>query len=441
MLLFGSRRSAVVVRLSGFSRLINAFLPSAALQKDIVALADQGTASITNFLTSVIVGRACMKEQLGLYTLGFSILFFMLHAQNSLVSLPYTVRAPRYLKDDSLGYYSGTTLVCQLIWSALVVALLISIGIVLSLATTGANGISSVIWTLAATSSVILFRQYVRRFCFAHLRMGTALLLDSSVAVIQLSGLLCLAHLRILSASTAYMVTGVACALTCAVWFTSSRKLFKYDFAQLASVFQLHWSFGKWLLTSGLVIAAATQAYPWLLSHFQGVGAVGVLSACLGVAYLINPLVIGAENVVGPKSAHVYAQGGIKRLRRTVVTYTLLLGAALGLYSLLLICCGDWIVSVIYGHEYTGNGVIVATLAVAQLAAALAMPVGFGLMAIENSRAIMISSLIALFITVICGVWMVRSFGVLGAAVSMSLALTASLVYCWIVFFRATKAA
>jgi O-antigen/teichoic acid export membrane protein len=271
--------------------------------------------------------------------------------------------------------------------------------------------------------------------------MGTALLLDSSVVAVQVSGLLFLAHLQILSASTAYMVTGIACALTCVVWFTSSHKMFRYDLAHVAPVFRLHWSFGKWLLTSGLVIAAAIQAYPWLLSHFLGVGAAGVLSACTGVAYLINPLVIGVENVLGPKSAHAYAQGGVKRLRSTVITYTLLLAATLGLFSLLLIYFGGWAVSALYGHEYAGNGAIVATLAVAQLATALAMPVTFGLMALENSHAIVMGSLIALCLTAVCGVWMVSSFGVLGAAVGMSLAMSASLIYRCVVFVKLTNAA
>jgi O-antigen/teichoic acid export membrane protein len=421
--------------------LINGFLPSGALHKDMIALADQGIASMTNFLTGVIIGRACTKEQLGLYTLGFSILFLMQHTQNSLVSLPYTIHAPRYRKDDSLSHYSGTTLVLQLIWSALAVAFLISIGTVLSLTTTRAGGLTPVIWALAATSSVILFRQYVRRFCFAHLRMGTALLMDSIIAVIQVSGLLCLAHLRILSASAAYLVTGGACALTCVVWFISSRKMFRYDLTQVTQVFQLHWSFGKYLLTSGLVMAAANQAYPWLLSHFWGMGATGVFSACTGVALLINPLVIGTENLLGPKTAHAYAQGGIERLRRTVITYTVLLAAMMGLFSLLLICCGGWIVSAIYGHQYAGNGVIVAVFAVVQLATALALPVGFGLMAIEKSYAIMTSSLIALCITFVFGVWMVKSFGVLGAALGMSLAVSSSWIYRCIVFVKLTNAA
>lgn len=439
MSLLNGSPDAMPVRLFRFPKFIYGFLPSGGLQKGTVALADQGIASATNLLTGAIIGRTCTKEQFGFYALGFSILFLMQHAQNSLVSLPYTIHAPRYSKDDTLYSYSGITLVHQLIWSALVIAFFISMGVVLSLTATGEEGLISVIWALAATASAILFRQYVRRFCFAHLLMGTVLLLDSTVAVIQISGLLFLAYQHILSASAAYMVTGVACALTCAIWFIFSRKMFRYDLTQAVPVFQLHWSFGNWLMISGLLIAAASQVYPWLLSYLLGVGAAGVLSACTGVAFLINPLVIGVENVLGPKSAHAYAQGGIKGLRRTITRYTLLLAVTLGFFSLLFICCGDWAVSILYGHEYTGNGVIVATLTFAQLVAALAMPVGFGLMTIEGSRAIMISSLIALFVTATCGVWMIEHFGVLGAAFGMSLALSASLIYRCVAFIKLTS--
>ena len=61
-------------------------------------LADQGVSSATNFLTGVIIARACSKEELGLYMLGFSLVLFVTDLQTSLISTPYMVYAPR-LKD------------------------------------------------------------------------------------------------------------------------------------------------------------------------------------------------------------------------------------------------------------------------------------------------------------------------------------------------------
>jgi len=62
-----------------------------ATGKGFIALTDQAVASATNFLTGVIIGRACTKEQFGLYMLGFSIVLFVMSLQTSLISTPYMV--------------------------------------------------------------------------------------------------------------------------------------------------------------------------------------------------------------------------------------------------------------------------------------------------------------------------------------------------------------
>ena len=82
-------------------------------RQGILSLADQGVASAANFLTGVIIARACSKEELGLYMLGFSLILFVTDLQTSLISTPYMVYAPR-LKDDAHALYTGSTLIHQL---------------------------------------------------------------------------------------------------------------------------------------------------------------------------------------------------------------------------------------------------------------------------------------------------------------------------------------
>ena len=48
----------------------------AAMGKGAATVADQAVASATNFVTSVIIGRACSKDELGFYMLGFTIMLF-----------------------------------------------------------------------------------------------------------------------------------------------------------------------------------------------------------------------------------------------------------------------------------------------------------------------------------------------------------------------------
>ena len=53
------------------------FSPERTLHQSIISLADQAVSSATNFATGIIIARACSKEELGLYMLGFSLIFLM----------------------------------------------------------------------------------------------------------------------------------------------------------------------------------------------------------------------------------------------------------------------------------------------------------------------------------------------------------------------------
>ncbi len=83
------------------------------MHQGIVSLADQAVASVTNFVTGVIIARACSKEEFGLYMLGFSLILLMTDLQTSLITTPYMVYAPR-LKGRAHALYTGSTLIHQL---------------------------------------------------------------------------------------------------------------------------------------------------------------------------------------------------------------------------------------------------------------------------------------------------------------------------------------
>src|ERR1035437_910711 len=162
-----------------------------ALHQTAISLADQAIVSATNFLTGVIIARACSKEELGLYSLGFSVVLMMADLQSSLIMTPYMVYAPR-LKGRAHALYTGSTLIhqsafCLLTMLALVCgAFAVMIGV-------GPRGLGPVLWALVPVIGLIMLREFARRVCFARLKLKTAFLFDTSIAAGQISGLLVLA--------------------------------------------------------------------------------------------------------------------------------------------------------------------------------------------------------------------------------------------------------
>lgn len=402
-------------------------------RKGMVALVDQGVVSATNFLTGVIIGRACTKEEFGLYMLGFSIVLFVVNMQTSLISLPHTVYIPR-LKGSAIAQYNGNTLIHQLALSGLTVTASAIAGLVLSIGV-GPQGLAPVMWALVVVVWFIMLREYARRVCFANLRMKTALILDSVVAVNQIGGLLMLSHLGMLSARQAYWVIGTACGIAALVWVISRRKMFSFRLIQTIHDLKRNWSFGKWIFAGNIIWLMSGQLYQWLLMGFHGTAAAGVFSACWGAVAVVNPLLVGIENLLAPKIARAYTQG-IGELRQGVRKTTFFLVGAMALYCLVMSIFGGQFVALLYGSKYAGNHTIVSVLAMSIVASAIASAAAYGLWAMERPDVNFKVNLIALSVTLTLGLWLAKSFGPLGVASGLLTGITAASTVRYIVFNR-----
>lgn len=391
--------------------------PGRTLHQGIISLADQAVASATNFATGIIIARACSKEELGLYMLGFSLIFLMTDFQTSLITTPYMVYAPR-LKGKAHALYTGSTLIHQLAFCLFTVfgvvcgAFVVGKGI-------GPKGLGPVLWALSLVIALIMLREHARRVSFARLRLKTAFLFDTSIAVGQIGGLLLLARFGVLSASRAYWVIGSVCGMAVMVWLWTDRECYQPRISESRADLKKNWVFGKWVFASGLVWAASANLYPWFLAYFHGTASTGVWAACLGIVSVGNPALLGIQNLVGPKIAHAYAESGPKALRRLVLKITAVLFLPLSLLCLVLIVWGGRLVTMIYGRQYAGNNLVVAIMALTFLVYASSFSFSRALMAVERADLDFLFNFGALFIMVTMGFWLVRAFGLVGAAIGM----------------------
>lgn len=391
---------------------------SPAVARGTLALADQAVVSLTSFVTGAVAGHTLSREQFGLYTLGLGLLVVLVNAQVALVSTPYTLRSPR-LERAARARFAGSSLVLQAALSLAGAALLVLAGAAAA-SGAGARAFAPVAWVLAASSAFVLLREYVRRLCFAELRMGPALVLDLAVAALQIPALLWLAASGRLSAAAAYAVAGAACAVPAAAWLLGQRGRFAPHRAEVPGDLRHHWSVGKWLFAGSIAGTLAVQVFPWILAGVRGAEAAAAFGACVGPLLLSNPFVLGATNFLGPDAAHAYAENGADGLRRAVARATRLLGLTMGAFSAVLIVFGGWIVVLLYGKQYAGHGAEVALLAAGQLAATLTLPAQYGLLVLGRPNAAFHSYLLALLVGAVPGLWLAHAYGVTGAAVAFT---------------------
>jgi O-antigen/teichoic acid export membrane protein len=396
------------------------FSSERSLNQGFLSLADQAVASVTNFATGVIIARASSKEEFGLYMLGFTLILLVTDLQTSLIATPYMVYAPR-LQGKAHAQYTGSTLIHQVVFSLLATLVVIGAACAARLGV-GPHGLEPVLWALAGVGSLIMLREFVRRICFASLKLRTVFLFDAFIGVGQICGLLVLAHFRLLSASRAYWVIGATCGLAVLCWLWLNRHHYHLRIDESVLDLKRNLIFGKWVFASGLLWTASTNLYPWLLAFFHGAAAAGVFAACLGVVSASNPVLLGIQNFLGPKIAHVYATRGQIGLRKFVLKVSGSMAIPVALLTLILISWGDRIIGLLYGSRYTGNGRVVAILACNLLLSAVVFSFSRALFAIERADLDFALNFAAIFIMLTLGLWLVKTNGPLGAALGLIIA-------------------
>ena len=404
-----------------------------------VALGDQAVVSVTNFGTTLIIGRSCLPEQFGRYVMAFSLMLLLSETLHALVSTPHSIFSPR-LQGRALRRFNGSTLLHCLALGTLCLPTIGTAALLTFLH--GGEGVplSRVLFALALVTWAILLRYFGRVFSFNIRRPAAALGIDVTVMAAQLGGLGLLARTGHLNGWTAVLVVGGANGLAAAAWFAGSRGRFEPSPRAAAVELRQTWRLSRWVFVSGVLWVLGVHTYPWLIGALLGQDDVGVWGACFGIAAVANPLLMGLQNLVGPAIAHAYPVKSPAQFRRYVLVVTLAFASALVPFAALAAVFGDSFVR-LYGDHYAGHGHVVAILALSCVAQAAAFSLSRGLFAIHQARQDTVANAIVLLILLLAGLPMIRHYGVAGAAACLVLCQAVGTLYRGVVFFSVSDKA
>lgn len=384
-----------------------------SLRQGVMALSNQGICSANNFLTGILVARACAAEQFAMYMLGQTVVNFFKTTQNSLIATPYTFHSQK-LSGAALKQYSGSTLAHQAVLSGVAFA-----GSLLGAAGAwlwyGAD-FAWVFVALAFALAFILLRELIRRMCFATFRINDASWFDAVVTVLQLGLMGGLAWAGRLSAAWAYLAAMAACGVVNAWWLRRNRPLFQFQASPILEDWKKNWALGKWIYASLIITLLAGITYPWLLLVFHGPRATGIWGACFGMVNLGNPFQLGIQNYLAPKIAHASARKTGRRFHLYLLKITAVYVGMMLPYCLLFLALGDPLVTMMYGNPYAGQGAVVAPLALNILFASTSYTFSTGLIAIGRADLNFYSNICSLVFLFSAGIWLAWQFGPVGAA-------------------------
>ena len=408
-----------------------------ASNNHILALADQGMASAASFAATVMMGRWANAAELGAYALAVSLLVSLQAAQESLVTLPYTI-----LQRDSsrTATHSGSALLLSLLLSIMAASLLAAAAANLAAAGVEANAVS-LAWALCAVTPFVLLREFSRRFAFAHLRVAQAAALDAVAVVVQIVALLSLASLGALSAATACLALGGASGVAGLLWLCHAKGRIVFCARDTKATLAESWRLGKWLFVNQIIMQLQIYAPYWLTLALAGPAATGVLSACVSVVAFASPFVTGLSNILTPKAVKAWREGGGAALRRQAIRDAIVLGVVTSGFGVFVSFFAEGVMSLLYpGGAYRGLGATVATLAAALVAAALGLPPANALASMERPRPLVVAGLIGAVLTAALVTLLGWAWGLLGIASAVFAGHAAGSVARWTALLSATRA-
>jgi O-antigen/teichoic acid export membrane protein len=382
----------------------------------VFSVLDQAIVSGANFLTTLILARTCAQEELGVYSLAWTVVLFLAAVQGNLITVPYTMYCHRH-SGEALADYAGSTLAHQLMTSLAAMLCFLGLAVVLALGF-GPAQLQPAVWVLLGVIPFVLLREYARRFTLAHLALGIAITIDGVVALLQIGTLLVLRQFDLLSAAAVYASFGAACAVASVCWWLLDAQPMRFSGVRFAADWWRNWSFGRWAMLSQLT-GLAFYALPWILTAVHGVAPAGELAACGTLVGLSNLFVMGLNNFLMPKAARAFSHQGSLGLSRVLRKATLASVVVLGSLCVAMFFAGGWVAGVVFGGEYADTGSLIALLSLATFADALGLTASTGLWAMDRPAANLIGDLLQLFVTLGTALWLVYSMSTMGIAIAL----------------------
>jgi len=409
---------AVPVKEVPFLRCLIAKILRPSVRQALVIITDQGFCSIANFLTGVLVARACSKAEYGLYVLGFTLLLTLQLVQRCLVSVPFTVHSP-HLKSCDHAAYLGSTLIHHLVISGVAaVGFVIAVAVVSGVSRT--DGFEGVLLALAVASVFVFLRDFMRYVLLAQLRVWASLLMGLA-ANIATVGMLFWAYMGAwLTAPVAYIILGGCSGLPAIMILLSRRKHVSIVKNRLVSDLKKNWRFGRWTLAATGASTIGIHTIPWFVLLWCGSSSVAVFGALMAVAGIIRPAILGVAAYLTPKLAHHVKSGGPASAIKAGMKVVRIMAISVVIYVVFMWALGEKIVGVLYTVRYQGHLTTLGIIAIGTGLGALSTTLKSLIRAIGNPEIEFWSSGCASIVCVLTSIYLIPRFGIVGAALAVT---------------------
>jgi len=384
----------------------------------LLAAADQGLISLSNFVAGVYLARMLDPTQFGVYAVGFLLLHGIGAVQEGLILQPMStlgamLSAPRF------GRHLTATGVIQVL-EAILSALAVAIGGWI-LTRLGNDTAGPTLFGLWFVFLIWQPQEYLRRLFYPARRIRDAVLNTAVASGLRLVVLFWFGSRGELTgiAGMNAIAWGALAALPLGLW--QARRYWQGPELDLRGTWRENWTFGRWLLGGQLAAWCSLEVYPILaagLISFAAAGAYRALQTLVapvhvcdrGARSIPHPARLARRGTPGPGCVEAGPAEGVHFPRRP----------GRGVSPAGDTCCarlaGDPLRRQVPGLRSGGRALCPAVRTLV-----LVLPFMVGLKAVQRTRPIFIAHALAIVAMFTVGIALIQALGVYGAVLGQVL--------------------
>jgi O-antigen/teichoic acid export membrane protein len=402
-------------------------------RKGYLSGVDQALISLTNFVTSIMIARALTPTQFGAYGVGFILLRLARAFQEGLVIQPMTSIAPSRLPDERRAYISG------------------SAGLQLGLAVGGALACAVFGWILTDLGNTVagptLFalwcplllaqpQEFVRRVFYTLDQVALAVLNTVVSGVAQIALLAWLLAAGAQSGTVGLYAIGWSSGLALVLGLIQTRRLWVRRGVDLLATWRTNWRFGRWVLGGTAASWIAIDVYPVVTAGLVSFAATGAYRALQNLVAPIHSLLRAMDTYFTPRLADRRRIAGSPGVVHMVRRMFLVTGPPVALVLVISVAFAEPLLRLLYGPTYLAYADGMRLMAVFYALLYSFWPIQSALKALEKTRPIFISSMVALGAMLTIGVWAILRWGVYGTIGGQALSALIISVVLWATWLR-----
>ncbi|ARP44338.1 hypothetical protein GTHT12_02842 [Geobacillus thermodenitrificans] len=367
--------------------------------------------SVSNFFVVFFLGRTLMVNEFGKYTLGNSIILFILGLQTALIISPFTVLKENDNENFKIIHYSSNFIIQLLFILALWIVLLI----VCLLPRRYNYGLNfDIVLPMLIAVTTILFQEFFRRLGYANLDLRNVLVNDVATHIFRLILILLASSLNLLDGNTIFYLLSISALIGTFVGYIQYRNFIILKELNILKTIKDNWHFGKWLLGNQSFSWINTQLFLFAGSIINDVSVAAKLSATQALLNPTNVFMLAIQNIMLPLGVSVYTKQSKQEFHRYILKVFLFSLIPMLGYCIFIVIFGEQILNFLYVGKYNDAKDLLFIWCGVYLLTSISRPFMIALQIIRKPQYGFYTYLMLSILSVIFVIPIVKRFGIYG---------------------------